>query len=219
MFHHLWFGAMHYEEPLWPGRLTGFTGQSLQFCDPPGRGRVGGMKVYFLSPLPAVAAESRLAFRSGSDVIRYLDRHVRRRIIMFLAEARPEPRKHLRLSGTRDRFGDPYAHVHYELSEFDADTYDLAADIFQRFSDATGPRDARMPALETWTSGNHHVGTCRMGTSEADSVIDGHCRVHGVPNLYVVGGASFASSSAVNPTLTMVALGVRAADHIAASLL
>jgi choline dehydrogenase-like flavoprotein len=105
------------------------------------------------------------------------------------------------------------------MSEFDANTYDLAAGICRRISDATRAKDATMPAFERWSSGSHHLGVCRMGTSEADSVVDGHCRVHGIPNLYVVGGAIFASSSAVNPTLTMVALGVRAADHIAASLL
>jgi choline dehydrogenase-like flavoprotein len=218
MFHHVWSAVMHDEKPLWPGRFGGFTGQSMQFCDPPGRGRVGGVKVYFLSPSPAVAAESQLTFRSGSDVIRYLTRHVHRRVVRLLAEARPEPGKHLRLSSARDRFGDPYAHAHYAMSEFDASTYDLAAGICRQIAEATRARDATMPAFGNWSSGSHHFGVCRMGAREADSVVDEHCRVHGVPNLYVVGGASFTSTSSVNPTLTMVALGVRAADHLAATL-
>jgi choline dehydrogenase-like flavoprotein len=108
--------------------------------------------------------------------------------------------------------------VHYALSDFDRNTYDLAADVSRRFVEATGARAGVMAPIGTWGSGSHHLGGCRMGASEADSVVDAHCRVHGVPNLYVAGGAVFASSSAVNPTLTMVALGIRAVDHIAANL-
>jgi choline dehydrogenase-like flavoprotein len=58
-----------------------------------------------------------------------------------------------------------------------------------------------------------------MGQSEADSVADRHGRVHGVPNLYVVGESGFTGSSgAVNPALTATALAIRVADHLLATL-
>jgi len=47
-------------------------------------------------------------------------------------------------------------------------------------------------------------------------VVDSTCRAHDVPNLYIVDGSVFASAAAVNPTPTMQAIALRAADHIRA---
>ena len=55
--------------------------------------------------------------------------------------------------------------------------------------------------------GGHTMGTTRMGTSRVDSVCDDQLRVHGYANLYLAGSSVFPSGGAVNPTLTIVALG------------
>ena len=57
-----------------------------------------------------------------------------------------------------------------------------------------------------------------MGNDPKSSVVDRNCRTHDVENLYVVDGSVFPSASEKNPTLTMMALAARAADHIADSL-
>ena len=62
--------------------------------------------------------------------------------------------------------------------------------------------------------GGHHLGTTRMGTDPRSSVVDADCRVHGVENLFIAGGAVFPTSSQANPTLTIVALGVRLAVRL-----
>jgi choline dehydrogenase-like flavoprotein len=62
--------------------------------------------------------------------------------------------------------------------------------------------------------GGHHIGTARMGHHPATSVVDRNCRVHGIRNLYIAGSAVFPTSSQANPTLTIVALALRLADHI-----
>lgn len=62
--------------------------------------------------------------------------------------------------------------------------------------------------------GNHHMGTTRMGSDPATSVVDANCRIHGIENVYVAGSSVFPTSSYVNPTLTLVALALRLADHI-----
>jgi choline dehydrogenase-like flavoprotein len=62
--------------------------------------------------------------------------------------------------------------------------------------------------------GNHHMGTTRMADDPQFGVVDRHCRVHGVKNLYVAGSSVFATSGCANPTLTIVALALRLADHI-----
>ncbi len=61
---------------------------------------------------------------------------------------------------------------------------------------------------------NHQLGGCRMGSDARTSVVDAFCRTHDVPNLYVVDGSVFPSASEKNPTLTIMALAARTADHI-----
>ncbi len=60
----------------------------------------------------------------------------------------------------------------------------------------------------------HQNGTCRFGTDPKQSVLDTNCRTHDVDNLYVVDGSFFASSGAVNPSLTIIANALRVGDHL-----
>ena len=61
--------------------------------------------------------------------------------------------------------------------------------------------------------GIHEMGTARMGRDPKTSVLDGHNRIHACPNVYVTDGACMTSSACVNPSLTYMALTVRAAQH------
>ena len=71
---------------------------------------------------------------------------------------------------------------------------------------------------DTWTTGfedaYHPMGTTRMSVDPATGVVDADCRVHGVPGLYVCGSSVFPTSGYANPTLTIVALALRLADHL-----
>ena len=64
----------------------------------------------------------------------------------------------------------------------------------------------------------HHLGVCRMSESPRDGVVDAWGRAHEVPNLFVSDGSVFPSAGAANPTLTIVALAIRQAEHIAAAM-
>lgn len=64
------------------------------------------------------------------------------------------------------------------------------------------------------TGGGHTMGTTRMGNNPKTSVVDKNNRVHGYANLYVSGSSVFTTSGASNPTLTIVALSIRLADHL-----
>ena len=64
----------------------------------------------------------------------------------------------------------------------------------------------------------HPLGTCRMGTSAADGVVDGENRVFGTDNLYVIDGSSVPSSLGVNPQVTIMAMALRAAEALEARL-
>ena len=60
----------------------------------------------------------------------------------------------------------------------------------------------------------HQNGTLRFGSDPKTSVLDSNCKAHDLDNLYVVDSSFFVSSSAVNPTLTIVANALRVGDHL-----
>ena len=64
----------------------------------------------------------------------------------------------------------------------------------------------------------HQNGTVRFGTDPAASALDVNCKMHELDNVYVVDSSFFVSSTAVNPTLTIIANALRVADHIAERL-
>jgi choline dehydrogenase-like flavoprotein len=66
--------------------------------------------------------------------------------------------------------------------------------------------------------GGHHIGTTKMGVDPESSVVDANCKVHHVDNLYIASSAVFPTSGQANPTLTIVALSLRLADHLAKKL-
>ncbi len=61
---------------------------------------------------------------------------------------------------------------------------------------------------------SHEVGTVRMGKDPRTSVLNGYCQAREVKNLFVTDGSCFTTSSEKNPTLTIMALSLRAADYI-----
>jgi choline dehydrogenase-like flavoprotein len=66
--------------------------------------------------------------------------------------------------------------------------------------------------------GCHHIGTARMASDPRHGVVDRHCRVFGVENLFVAGSAVFPTSGWSNPTLSLLALGYRLADRLQTEL-
>lgn len=66
--------------------------------------------------------------------------------------------------------------------------------------------------------GENLVGTVRMGRDPRRSVLNRRNQAHDVKNLWVLDGASFTSFCEKNPTLTVIAVAMRAADHLAEAL-
>jgi len=64
----------------------------------------------------------------------------------------------------------------------------------------------------------HQCGTCRFGEDPKTSVLDINCRTHDIDNLYVVDGSFFPSSSALNPSLTIIANALRIGEHLLAKI-
>jgi choline dehydrogenase-like flavoprotein len=58
------------------------------------------------------------------------------------------------------------------------------------------------------------MGTTRMSESPNTGVVDSNCTVHGYGNLHIAGSSVFTTGGWANPTLTLLALTHRLADHI-----
>src|SRR5436190_5488308 len=68
---------------------------------------------------------------------------------------------------------------------------------------------------ERFSSAAHHVGTARMASSATTGVVDAALRVFSIDNLYVCDGSVFTTAGNVNNSLTISALGIRLAEHLA----
>jgi choline dehydrogenase-like flavoprotein len=64
------------------------------------------------------------------------------------------------------------------------------------------------------SGGQHQAGTCRMGDDARTSVVDKHCRVHDVDNLFVADASVHVTNGGFNPVLTIMAIAYRASAHI-----
>ncbi|MBN9276781.1 MAG: GMC family oxidoreductase [Hyphomicrobium sp.] len=143
----------------------------------------------------------------------------------FHAEQVPNPESRIGLGNETDALGIPRIHVDWRYSPQDvatvAKSVELLASDFKSSGAGTlsydpGTIEAEMTRYGAY--GGHHVGTARMGDDPRSSVVDRNCRVHGVDNLYIASAATFPTSSQANPTLTIVALTLRLAEHLQGKL-
>jgi choline dehydrogenase-like flavoprotein len=138
----------------------------------------------------------------------------------FVLEQAPNPVSRVMLSPERDALGQNRLRLDWRLSEVERRTYNRARALVALEFGRLGigrvnvkllPDDGWPPELR---AANHHLGTTRMSADPKTGVVDANCRVHGVGNLYVVGGSVFATSGYAHPTLTIVALAARLGDEL-----
>jgi choline dehydrogenase-like flavoprotein len=113
----------------------------------------------------------------------------------------------------RDEYGMPEIQIHLDYNEADKVLLGKAAEGVKQVSSVIGTPLVSL-ALEEPIAGDHEAGTCRMGDDPATSATDRYGQIHGISGLYVADNSVFPIMGAANPTLTMVALAIRTADHI-----
>lgn len=138
-------------------------------------------------------------------------------------EPMPNRDSRVTLSERRDSLGQPRATVDWRLSPADYETLHTAHTVIAAALERSGFGRLRSPVLDVArgqldhaTGGCHHCGTTRMSADPRRGVVDADGRVHGLDNLYVAGSSVFPTVGYANPTLTIVALAIRLADHLKA---
>ena len=112
---------------------------------------------------------------------------------------------------TKDIFGNPIAHLHFDLSEKDMILLDRCRDLIRGWFNKLGAVQVYEAEV---TYSRHHQGTCSMGNDPRYSVVDKNLKVHDTKNLYVCGAEVFTTGGAMQPVLTITALALRLSEHI-----
>ena len=125
---------------------------------------------------------------------------------------------------TVDRWGLPVPRFHWRWSEHEHRVCEHQRKALREIFSAMNARvltDSDEPIEALMRPGGqvvHEVGTARMSSDPADGVLDEWCRTRDARNVYVVDGAAFSSMPDKNPTLTILALSWRSADHLVQAL-
>jgi choline dehydrogenase-like flavoprotein len=141
-------------------------------------------------------------------------RHIR---VAALTDQLPLASNRVTLNLTQvEKTGLPRPAIFYQLDSYThralANAKNMHEDMFRRIGvQAFWHKDGAEAA-------GHIMGTARMGDDPATSVVDKGLRAHAHRNLFLVGAAVFPTGGTANPTLTIAALALRAADAILTSL-
>jgi choline dehydrogenase-like flavoprotein len=112
-----------------------------------------------------------------------------------------------------DANGIPAPKINYTVSDNTHKMLDHGCDRAREILEAAGAKQTFASHLRR-NAGWHLLGTARMGDDPAKSVVDRWGRTHDVSNLFIIDGSIFTTSACVNPTSTIQALALRAADYL-----
>jgi len=129
--------------------------------------------------------------------------------LVAVAETEPRAVNRVMLADEHDQHGLPIAHVEFSYSDNDRRLQRHASRFMAQMLEAAGGR-------ELWPSDDtsHILGTCRMGRSPENSVVNADGRSWDVPNLWICDGSLFPTCGGVNPSLTIQALACRIGQRI-----
>ncbi|NJK90090.1 MAG: hypothetical protein HC923_12360 [Myxococcales bacterium] len=135
-------------------------------------------------------------------------------------EQTPHPENRLLPSAQRDALGRAKMAARVRLTDLDYEGFERAqAALGQAFARSglgrfLPIRRKRQLSIRSATA-SHHMGTTRMSDDPKRGVVDRDARVHGTPNLYIASSSVFPTGSCLDPTLTIAAMALRLAEHVA----
>jgi choline dehydrogenase-like flavoprotein len=182
----------------------------------PARGFVGGYYLEMISQgLPSFVTFARPG-AWGRAYAEIVEAYTHTASVWVCGEDMPQPTNRVTLSDKLvDGLGLPAPQVHYDDHPNDVAMREHAYGRAEAIFSAVGAtRLIRSPAMPS----GHNLGTARMSAEPADGVVNTYGQTHDVANLFISDGSVFTTGAAANPTLTIVALAMRQAEHLADQL-
>lgn len=139
--------------------------------------------------------------------------------VLQMVEQRPQRENRVTLSDDVDPFGVPKAKLDWHWTDEDALAVTNAQKDFAARLAASGlgryeirSKDGK-PIVYS-ASARHFMGSTRMSADPKQGVVDSDCRVHGLANLFIASSSLFPTGGYANPTLSIVAFGLRLGEHL-----
>ena len=204
------------DEPTRQKHVGFNTTESHQFYDRPDDSR-SAIKLEFLNyagPAPADVAMGADTF--GDALLEEIQDAYGTHIAMgALVEQYPRKENRIRLDPTRtDDHGNPVPDVVWSLDDRTRRAIERANEIQRSVLEELGVDVGWTVGLDNTGPAFHHMGTTRMGTDPESSVVTPQLRTHDLENLSIAGSSAFVTGGAMNPTLTIAALSLKAATHV-----
>lgn len=142
--------------------------------------------------------------------------------ISTLMEQSPNLNSRVTLSDQKDSMGLQRAKFDWQINDYDRRTIRSVGLNFAKQFEKSKLGKVKLnefvisddPSAIPFSRHCHHMGTTRMSKAAKDGVVDENCRVHGVGNLYIAGSSVFSTGGACNPTMPIIQLCLRLADHL-----
>ena len=155
----------------------------------------------------------------GEELQKELNHTVTRQLrVAYSTEQLPDPGSRVTLANETDDFGIRKPQIAYKVDDYTRKGMEYVQKIIKLMFTKIGANEDEWEFSDlkagTYSGSGHIMGTCRMGSDPASSVVDAGCRSHDHQNLFVAGSAVFPTSSCVNPTITVAALALRTAASI-----
>ena len=202
------------DEPTRQNHVGFNTTESHQFYDVDEAGR---FKLEFLNYAGPSPVERALSADEWGDALleRLRADYGTHLALSALAEQLPQPENRVTLAPERtDDHGRPVPRIEWRLGDHVRRTLARANEVQRSIL-------AELGVDPEWTVGPgntgpayHHMGTTRMGTDPTESVVTPRLRTHELENCWIASSSVFVTGGAMNPTLTIAALALKAADHL-----
>jgi len=214
------------EETTLPGAFGPQVTTAIhQFYDdnPPENGCVNIFPLNAIGPSPATIAMTQDGI--GDELLKTVNNQYGS-LLGFSMSVEMLPREDNRITldeSTTDNHGNPVLDVQVEPGEYalkgQKTGIEAATSLIEELGGnvvyADGTMTAEHDELPPLGKGGYHpMGGTRMGEDPNESVVDPNLRTHDLENLYITSGGVFVTAGASNPTLTIMALSLKAADHI-----
>jgi len=178
----------------------------------PDRDFAGGYLIETASSDPGGVSDYLVGW--GSPAADYMEKFNHLSAVFITGEDPPQSSNRIVLHPTeRDQYGLAIPVIEYAMHANSDAMQRHAIDRTTALYESIGGTDIR--ATEGVRVACHNMGVARMSEDPGDGVTNRWGQAHEIPNLFVSDGSVFTSSAAANPTLTIVALAIRQADHIA----